>query len=285
MATRNTRAKRIAKKNLRHLLVDDIAFKMSVARNLNLLAADILSEEEQSKPDVLGRALLETVDTLPMEEHMVICKYYGLVGPKYQAVSLSAIAKEHHTTMYQIEKLKERGLEILRLPSRKSRFHLRLKKEAEDRLVRPANYVELSFLYPGFRHTNAYRILRIMGIEYISTLATCNLPKLADEIDKQGHEIKYCNLLELAIKAQNFNYTEEILSYVAAEKDGFIITTLDDLMLTEDVLELLKYARVKTLSELLSMTKLQIMIAADGDIIEAEKLFKIRESLNMPVND
>ena len=124
-----------------------------------------------------------------------------------------------------------------------------------------------------------------MGIEYISTLATCNLPKLADEIDKQGHEIKYCNLLELAIKAQNFNYTEEILSYVVAEKDGFIITTLDDLMLTEDVLELLKYARVKTLSELLSMTKLQVMIAADGDIIEAEKLFKIRESLNMPVNN
>ena len=58
MPTRNTRAKRVARKNVKNLLVDEMAFKTNVARNLNLLAGDILSDEEyaiisdNSNPDI-----------------------------------------------------------------------------------------------------------------------------------------------------------------------------------------------------------------------------------------
>ena len=50
MPTRNTRAKRVARKNVKNLLVDEMAFKTNVARNLNLLAGDILSDEEKDTP-------------------------------------------------------------------------------------------------------------------------------------------------------------------------------------------------------------------------------------------
>ena len=75
MPTRNTREKRVAKKNVKNLLVDEIAFRSTVARNLSLLAGDVLSDEEKKTPDVMGIKLIEAVDLLPMTEHMVIVKY------------------------------------------------------------------------------------------------------------------------------------------------------------------------------------------------------------------
>lgn len=286
MPTRNTRAKRVAKKNVKNLLVDEVAFKSNVARNLNLLAGDILSDEEKKTPDVMGVKLIEAVDILPMTEHMVIVKYYGLIGPKYQPVSLSAIATEHHTTIKVITDLKNSALKRLDTTCYKTLYLTKVREAAEQKLIYSQKFVDISFLYKGFKDTLAYRILKQMGMSYIHELAECDENELANRIDMAGLDLRYCDLLGLKNKAQNMSFSDEFLDTVAIDsQDGRIFQYVIDLepKLGEDTIEALHEADVYSICEFLNLSESDVRIAVMGNVIQIEEIKLVRETLGFPV--
>ena len=288
MPTRNTRAKRVAKKCIPNLLVDEYAFKANVARNLNLLAGDILSEEEKKFPNVMGLKLLEAVNLLKMEEHMVIVKYYGLIGPEYRPLSLSVIAKEHNTSIKVITALKDSALKRLRITAYKTIYHQEIRAAAEERLMYPKKYVELSFLYKGFKHQYSYDILKKVGINYIHELAECDAHSLANKIDKEGFDMRYCDLLKLIARAQNMVFTEEFLDTVTIEDEsGMIYQTVTDLdgKLSDDTIKALLDAGVTSISEFLNMTNSDIQFAVTSNFLYVPEIMKVRKALGYPVRD
>lgn len=288
MPTRNTRAKRVAKKNVKNLLVDEVAFKSNVARNLNLLAGDILSDEEKKTPDVMGVKLIEAVDLLPMTEHMVIVKYYGLIGPKYQPVSLSAIATEHHTTIKVITDLKNSALRRLGTTCYKTLYLTSVREAAEQKLIYSQKFVDISFLYKGFKDTLAYRILKQMGISYIQELAECDANELANRIDMAGLDLRYCDLLGLKNKAQNMSFSDEFLDTVAIDsQDGRIFQYIIDLepKLGEDTIEALHEADIYSICEFLNLSESDVRISVMGNVLQIEEIRLVRETLGFPVRD
>lgn len=288
MPTRNTRAKRVAKKNVRNLLVDEVAFKSNVARNLSLLAGDILSEEEKKIPDVMGVKLIEAVDILPMTEHMVIVKYYGLIGPKYQPVSLSTIATEHHTSVKVITDLKNSALRRLGTTCYKTLYLTKVREAAEQKLIYSQKFVDISFLYKGFKDTLAHRILKQMGISYIHELAECDANELANRIDMAGLDLRYCDLLGLKNKAQNMSFSDEFLDTVAIDsQDGRIFQYVIDLepKLGDDTISALHEAGVYSICEFLNLSESDVRIAVMGNVLQIEEIKLVRETLGFPVRD
>lgn len=288
MPTRNTREKRVAKKNVKNLLVDEIAFRSTVARNLSLLAGDVLSDEEKKTPDVMGIKLIEAVDLLPMTEHMVIVKYYGLIGPKYKPVSLSAIATEHHTSIKVITDLKNSALKRLGTTSYKTLYLTKVREAAEQKIIHSQNFVDISFLYKGFKDTLAYRILKQMGISYIHELAECDANELANRIDMAGLQLRYCDLLGLKNKAQNKSFSDEFLDTVAIDsQDGRIFQYVVDLepKLGKDTIEALHEADVYSICEFLNLSESDVRIAVMGNVIQIEEIRLVRETLGFPVRD
>lgn len=290
MPTHNTREKRVSKMNIPHLLVDEFAFQARIARNLNLLASEILSDEEKVSPQVNGRKLLEAVDLLPMEEHMVIVKYYGLIGPNFKPMPFSAIATEHNVSIPKISELKKKGLERLRITAYKTIFHSGVRAAAEDKVIYSQKYVELSFLYKGFKATNAYRVFKAMGIKYIQELADADLHKLGNQIDEKGYELRYCDLLQLAYKANNMSYTDEFLDTIALtlEEDGdMIIQKVADLVrrLSEDTITALTKADIISISEFLNLTDEEIQVAVMGNLLQVAEIKKVRAELGFPVRE
>ena len=288
MPTRNTRAKRLAKKNVKNLLVDEIAFKSIVARNLSLLAGDVLSDEEKVIPEVMGMKLIEAVDLLPMTEHMVVVKYYGLIGPKYQPVSLSAIATEHHSSIKVITDLKNSALRRLGTTCYKTLYHVKVREAAEDRIIYSDRYVDISLLDKGFRETLTCRTLKQMGISYIHELASCDVNELANRANAAGHNLRYCDLLQLANKAQNMNFTDELLDTVAIDSnDGRIFQYVIDLesKLGDDTISALHEAEVYSICEFLNLNESEMRMAVMGNIIYIEEIRLIRETLGFPIRD
>lgn len=287
MPTRNTRAKRVARKNVKNLLVDEMAFKTNVARNLNLLAGDILSDEEKDTPQVIGVKLLKATELLSMTEHMVIAKYYGLIGPKYQPVSISAIAKEHHTSSKVITDLKNSALARLGRTCYKTLYHEKVREEATDKLMHSEMYVDLSFLYKGFKDTNTYRILRKYGITYIHELAECDADAISMWADTEKEDLRYCDLLSLKNKAQNVQLTDELLDMIAIEtQDEMILQSVEDLeiQLAKDIIDALREAEINSIAEFLSLTQSEIYIAVMGNPIHIAEIVLVRDTLGFPVS-
>ena len=288
MPTRNTRAKRVAKKCIPNLLVDEYAFKANVARNLNLLAGDILSEEEKQTPCIIGAKLLTTIDLLKMEEHMVVVKYYGLIGPEYRPVSLSVIAKEHNTSIKVITDLRNSVLKRLRITAYKTLYHQGIRAAAEERLMYPKRYVELSFLYKGFKHHYGYDILKKVGINYIHELAECDAQSLANKIDENGFGMPYSELLRMIVRAQNMFFTEEFLDTITIEdENGMIYQNVTDLAckLSDDTIKALMDAGITSISEFLNMTNSDIRFAVMGNLLYVPEILKAREVLGYPVRN
>lgn len=282
----NTREKVLERQTIYRLLVDEQALDFKLARNLSLLAGDILSDEEKATPEVMGKKLLEAVDYLPQDEHMVICRYYGLIGPKYKPESFSAIAKSHKTTNKRISALRSKGIQRLSKLCYKSLYHMCYREIAEDKLMNPKKYVALRFLYKGFIGTGAYTMFVRAGINYISELADQEPNTLDEKISQMGYDLRFCDIVNLIQRAKNFVYTEKLLDTVVIEaQNGLIYQNVADLeeYLHEDSIQALESGGCVSIHEFLNLSKLEIEFLTNGHLIQTDEIIKARYGLGFPV--
>ena len=282
----NTREKALERATIYRLLVDEQALDFKLARNLSLLAGDILSDEEKATPEVMGKKLLEAVDYLPQDEHMVICRYYGLIGPKYKPESFSAIAKSHKTTNKKISSLRSKGIQRLSKLCYKSLYHMCYREIAEDKLMNPKKYVALGFLYKGFIGTGAYTMFVRAGINYISELADQEPNTLDEKISQMGYDLRFCDIVNLIQRAKNFVYTEKMLDTVVIEaQNGLIYQNVADLeeYLHEDSIQALESGGCVSIHEFLNLSKLEIEFLTNGHLIQTNEIIKVRYGLGFPV--
>lgn len=282
----NTQDKVLERKSSYRLLVDEKALDFKLSRNLSLLAGDILSDEEKATPEVMGTKLLEAVDYLPQDEHMVICRYYGLIGPKYKPESFSVIAKSHKTTSRKISALRSKGIKRLGKLCYKSLYHMCYKDMANEKLLNPKKYVELEFLYKGFNGTAAYSLFTRAGINYISELAEQEPDTLDEKISKMGYDLRFCDLINLIQRARNFVYTERMLGSVIIEaQNGLVYQTVADLeeFLLEDSMETLQKGGCVSINVFLNLSKLEIEFLTNGHLLQIDEIIKARKALGFPV--